>query len=154
MEKLKRFAKVLGLRVALHKSMFRVPHQWDRDGVLRVLHHRDANTSNVAHEIGHWLVATPAQRRYIDFGLGTSPDSYKDTKRVLRAGPAQQMEELASVAGMLVELACGLDPYEYTWGYHNWENARGTGGIGVMRYVLMLEERGVMKRIKAIARRI
>lgn len=64
-------------------------------------------TSDLCHEIAHWLVADPPRRQHTQFGLSfwEFPDCAE--------------EEYASLLGLLIERSLGF-PWAYTWSEHNW----------------------------------
>jgi len=102
----------------------------------------DSRISNLAHDIAHWLVASPTRRKMPDFGLGTSPDSMGDAKLRVRFYNAQKEEGLASVCGMALEEWAGHDP-EWTWNYHNWD-----GEEQVQKHMETLCRRRLLQRHK------
>lgn len=64
-------------------------------------------TSDIVHEIGHWLVAAPNHRAHPRFKLNDyrTEDYYE--------------ESLASLMGILLERTLGLY-WAYTWEFHSW----------------------------------
>ena len=75
------------------------------------------SASNQLHEIGHWLVASPAMRMENDFGLGPGPESGLDV--LVKEDDSMQCEELASLVGIAYEAYIGM-PYEKTLMDHAW----------------------------------
>ncbi|WP_114394665.1 elongation factor P hydroxylase [Oleisolibacter albus] len=63
------------------------------------------------HEVGHWLVAAPARRGMLDFGLGAGPESGRkaEADAQLCVDKEEQIEEeaLASLIGILWEVELG-----------------------------------------------
>lgn len=91
-----------------------------------------ASSSDIAHDIGHWLVADPARRRWPGFGLGYS---YDGAGRILLGEveddvdgpdllpPAARMgeEEAASIVGILLEaVVVGAKEASETRDDHSW----------------------------------
>lgn len=85
-------------------------HAWD--GRALNLAHETSNggTSDLVHDVAHWLVATPEARAASDFALEAigEAESYDE-------------EEAASLLGILLERAMGMD-WRYTWKFHMWPN--------------------------------
>lgn len=79
----------------------------------------EAANSNLAHEIAHFLVASPDRRNVPDYGLGSGPESNK-ASLALKGTSKYQEEELASMLGMLIEKWAGQDPKKFTWDNHGW----------------------------------
>jgi hypothetical protein len=85
--------------------------------------------SNLAHEIGHYLVASQEQKRLPNYGLGPSPDDETSdfwdkvypqwATSCLYGSEIATMEGQASFVGMLIEYLLGYDS-AYTYDYHNW----------------------------------
>ena len=97
--------------------------QYDGDNrTLRACVSDDEETvSNLAHELAHWLCATPERRHEPEFGLGG------------KTGPATadnpyDEEAHASMLGILIEREIGAD-YNWTWKYHCWDGAPGWAAI-------------------------
>lgn len=63
------------------------------------------------HEVAHWLVAPPARRSLIDFGLGAGPESgrVEEANSAIAVGKEEQIREeaLASLLGILWEVELG-----------------------------------------------
>lgn len=63
------------------------------------------------HEVAHWLVAPPARRSLIDFGLGAGPESGRvdEANSAIAVGKEEQIREeaLASLLGILWEVELG-----------------------------------------------
>lgn len=81
--------------------------------------------SDIAHEIGHWLTATPEQRRTPNYGCGPAVEdgvhvSLKDLDPRLSKAEAFQVERKASATGILLERELNLD-WEETFYAHNWK---------------------------------
>ena len=85
---------------------------------------KQRSTSDIIHDIAHFVVATPKRRKLPEFGLGTSPDNY--TRLTFPAdgmnySMAQTEEELASVLGIYWEREIGLD-WRQTYENHSWHH--------------------------------
>lgn len=90
---------------------------WAWNGEALNLAHKSPNgTSDMVHEIAHWLTASPKDRRKEDFGLSG-----------FRRNDFDQ-EERASLLGILIERYLGFD-WCYTWKFHNWDMQGETGWV-------------------------
>jgi hypothetical protein len=98
--------------------------------------------SNFAHDIAHWLVASPTRRKKKDFGLGDGPDSMGTIKSLLSDKRARAEELLASALGTRIEAWAGHDP-SWTLDWHNWDPLGGQAQITV--YLLRLNKRGLLR---------
>jgi hypothetical protein len=77
-------------------------------------------TSDIVHDIAHYLVASKKRRLLPEFGLGLSPDGRaKSIVPVVTQGFAQREEERASILGILIEKHMGFD-WQDTWLDHGW----------------------------------
>ena len=76
--------------------------------------------TDVIHDLAHWLVVPPSRRMRPDYGLGADPSS--DARSIRRVGwrLAEDEEREASLLGILIERAIGMDWLE-TARDHNWE---------------------------------
>ena len=80
----------------------------------------EAANANLAHEIAHFLVASPDRRKVPEYGLGSGPESEITSIAILNGVAKNQEEELASMLGMLIEKWAGQDPKKFTWEDHGW----------------------------------
>jgi hypothetical protein len=76
--------------------------------------------SNLSHELGHYIIASPERRRMPEYGLGSGPESFKDSERMLGKIETNYEESLASIVGMLIEKWAGQDYKLFTWMEHGW----------------------------------
>jgi len=61
------------------------------------------------HDVAHWLVATPAQRKHPEFGLGSDPYRLSDARPVVSMKAAERIEDRTCLMQMVLVLALGLD---------------------------------------------
>lgn len=116
-----RLAKSLGLVMTLIKDVDRVQAF---EGRFQVVSKNDPEevVSDGCHEIAHWLVATPDQRKLPNYGLGPSPDDdYLDlgTPMELFRDEAQAIESQASLLTVLIQRDMGVSGRN-TLVIHNW----------------------------------
>jgi hypothetical protein len=82
--------------------------------------------SNLAHELGHFIAATPEERILDNYGLFRSPDDasslfWEEGKNFSNNHHyLQQKEKEASIAGMILEMILGYSP-RFTFDLHNWK---------------------------------
>lgn len=80
------------------------------------------STSELAHELGHYLVATPRERTLPEYGCGVSDAAWADVE-VMAHREAYYLERLASVLGIYIELyTVDRDRAMETFAEHNWEH--------------------------------
>lgn len=91
-------------------------NSWDGTSIA-VNNWDDLTTSNIIHEVAHWLVATKKERSLVDFGLGIGPDSGLFCDCTVE--DPEGKECLASCLGILYEKALGFD-WKDTFHYHQW----------------------------------
>jgi hypothetical protein len=109
-------------------------HAWN--GVALNLAHKTSNggTSDLVHDVAHWLVATPGARVEADFAL-----------EVIGEAESYDEEEAASLLGILIERALGMD-WRYTWRFHawpdHWENVRPS--------IRALRQRGLIRGLMPV----
>jgi hypothetical protein len=90
--------------------------------------YREDSVSNICHEIAHWLLATPRQRKLPEYGCGTDPDTNSDAdefKINTTFMPIEKRRHLnddayASLLGMAIENYLGFD-FKATAEFHSWE---------------------------------
>jgi hypothetical protein len=86
--------------------------------------------SNLAHELGHYIVATDEERKIDNYGLGQSPDDdssffwelnvkLQNSRKNLPPSRIATEEE-ASFAGMIIEMILKQSP-NYTYQLHGWD---------------------------------
>lgn len=97
-------------------------HTWN--GVALNLAHRSImvrGTSDLVHDVAHWLVAAPERRGEADFGLD-SMAYFREIGDAEYPSPGESIEEevSASLLGILLERAMGMD-WRYTWEFHSWD---------------------------------
>ena len=130
-------AKIISLceRIGMpwEKVANRDTHEHPWNGVALNMAHRSTmvrGTSDLVHDVAHWLVATPDAREDPWFGLEYWIEE-----------PAYEEEALASLLGILLERSLGLD-WRYTWQFHSWD----TGGwAGIRPVILSLRQRGLIR---------
>ena len=83
-------------------------------------------TRLAAHEVGHYLIATPASRKLLNFGLGPDPDyGSMLSETVLKVSGRKTAymvsleESLSDVLGVLIQRAIG-DDWMDTCKRHGW----------------------------------
>ena len=94
-------------------------YNWDATGRVRIPYD-PKHIDMVSHEIAHFLVATPSERRQHEYGLGDSPIarvySCKTTRR-----HTDDVEALASVLGIWIAVRVeGRQAVQYA-DWHNWD---------------------------------
>lgn len=106
----------------------------------RELRDYELDNGELAHELGHWLVAAPSRRKRPEYGLNKLSIAYSDTE-----------EELASILGIAVEFHINGD-WKMTWREHYWDDEGVDGGVwrAVMR-CMELERRGLMINGRPVA---
>jgi hypothetical protein len=71
----------------------------------------DTEAYVILHEVAHWLLASPARRRLVDFGLGPGPDTRDrgaaEQAALLPPLARERDEAVASLLGILWEAALG-----------------------------------------------
>lgn len=79
----------------------------------KVLHiARIQQEDHVLHEVAHWVVAEPEERRTPNYGLGKDPDGGPETPSTFVGGYGSWKEEEASLVTTVLECAAGLP-----WGH-------------------------------------
>ena len=116
-----RLAKSLGLVMTLIKDVDRVQAF---EGRFQVVSKNDPEevVSDGCHEIAHWLVATPEQRKLPNYGLGSSPDDdylNLDIPCEMDRDEAQKIESQASLLTVLMQRHMGVSGRN-TLVVHNW----------------------------------
>ena len=78
----------------------------------------------ISHELAHWLVATPEQRKMREFGLGCAPDFTLDITSSLKMNSTEAVviEEHASFLGLAMLRSLGM-PYEAELEDQGWEES-------------------------------
>lgn len=98
---------------------------WAWNGeTLNLAHDSPNGTSDIVHEIGHWIIAAPERRNASDFGLLEAfpdPELYR-SKSDEESSFAQAEEEYASLLGILIERQLKFD-WHYTWDFHSWSKS-------------------------------
>lgn len=92
----------------------------------KVIAAKDRSTSNIIHDIAHFICAAKRRRRLPNFGLGGSPDDFAgdgDSPLVVSDAYAQAEEENASLLGILVEAHLGVR-FTETLVDHTWEDEK------------------------------
>lgn len=135
-------------RLGFHLDFNRDPREglmWD--GKSEAV--RDQSTSNVIHDLCHWLVADPRRRTVPDFGLGLGPESSEECRHLapqllddsLRSKGSPYEETLASLLGIAVEFHLGL-AWRKTAEDHSWQSWKVFDWV---EQASELERRGLMK---------
>lgn len=82
---------------------------WDGNGTLRINNRRSGKRAvfDIAHELAHWMCATPARRNVIEFGLGTgfSTNDIRaadKARRVSRQTATYEEEAVCILAGLML----------------------------------------------------
>lgn len=102
---------------------------WTWDGEKLAL--KGLSVTGVAHEVAHWLVATPAERKLPDFGLGSAPTSgfslnhldkvqQRRVVSLMRRRNPETVEGCASFLGLAIEAALGTRTWEESIYEHGW----------------------------------
>jgi hypothetical protein len=76
-------------------------------------------SSDLFHEVAHWLLAPPRRRKLPGYGLGSEPYAGATLMAVVSGGFASKEEGQASVLGICYERAFGEDWWD-TAEEHNW----------------------------------
>lgn len=110
------FAKHLGIRM-LDREPAR--HGQDYGAVWngRTMFTGEFTTSDLLHEVAHWMVAEPEQRAMVNYGLG--PDWTGGGGYAPEVPTSEKQELLASVLGIIMEFCLRL-PWEDTLTLHSW----------------------------------
>jgi hypothetical protein len=90
------------------------------DGSLLRLAPCDANSSDMFHELAHWLICSKRRRASPEYGLGTSRTALCYAKTEMRLRTCNKEESNASALGIAIERHLGFD-WERTVRSHNWE---------------------------------
>jgi hypothetical protein len=104
----------IGMPWEINPRRNRAEHPWNGRS-LNLAHHNPSGTSDLVHDVAHWLVAPPRTRRDRYFQLDTM--AYFEEGSTARNH--EEEEETASLLGILVERALGLN-WRYTWCFHSW----------------------------------
>lgn len=115
-------------------------HPWNGRALnlLHRVHNNASPTSDLVHDVAHWLVAEPERRADPSFGL----DQMAVFMEPEPGCPDDVAEEQrASLLGLLLERAMGMD-WKYTWGFHSWEIE---GWSGVRDMVRKLQHLGHLR---------
>lgn len=95
----KRLARKYGFRYVI--LPMRPDVCWDGSGNLYLW---DMDDNLVPHDLGHYLVATPPERKMLEFGLGRSPGSlYGEIEGTTLRGPFT-VERQASLLGIFLQM--------------------------------------------------
>ena len=121
------WAKSLGVRVTITSQP--VPHSYERRHIRLVCERGGSRTQalmDVCHDLGHFVVAPPATRDLVNFGLGPGPfDSCRDCAACRNQRVATDTEEShASLLGILmVAHSLGTDEAISDLNAQNWDGA-------------------------------
>lgn len=91
-------AKTFGL--SFRFTEYKTDHTWLGNGCIQIPRWA---THAMSHELGHYLVATPAQRRMVEFGLGSSPWANETTQAEVNFDVASDIEGRASLLGIFIQ---------------------------------------------------
>lgn len=128
-------AAVLGIPLSSREDGF----NWDGKTVACAIPVFD--TSDVIHEIAHWLCSSPQRRALPNYGLGPSAEC-DDAPELLWEPIAQEEEEHASLLGVAFEAALGLDFFR-TLEIHSWVYD-DMAGPKFWRIIAQLNRRGLL----------
>ncbi len=104
----------LGINVVFEPYSYKRPTAnrafgWDGKGTLRINSRRSGKrvVFDIAHELAHWMCATPARRGVIEFGLGAgfSTDDVRaadKARRVSRQTTTYEEEAVCILAGLIL----------------------------------------------------
>lgn len=106
----------IGMPWEINPRRNRAEHPWNGRS-LNLAHHNPSGTSDLVHDVAHWIIAPPAARRDRYFQLDTMA-YFEDTPQ---ARDHEEEEALSSLLGILIERALGFN-WRYTWGFHNWDH--------------------------------
>jgi NACalpha-BTF3-like transcription factor len=142
-QKLKKIAKNLGIQTKQVPKINTVMYDgktilYTHFGNSKATKHQRM-ISNLAHELAHYLVASPERRKEIDFGLGPGPESEKETKNLLGSNKSSKEESEASLLGMIIENHVGHNPLSYTFQAHSWDSFQSVKDIP--KYLISLEKK-------------
>jgi len=110
-----------------------------------------SEASVLIHEVAHWLIAPPARRGLLDFGLGAGPETGRvadaDAARCVADSEKEEEELLASLLGILWEAELG-QPAVLAFVEQNWLEAwdRPAAAAQFRRAVGLLLARGLIGR--------
>lgn len=76
--------------------------------------------SDIAHDIAHYLISKPKDRKKPEFGLGSPIDGITEAQESVRNADA--CENLASLLGVIIEFNLNLNA-KYTFEDQNWTNS-------------------------------
>lgn len=117
-------------------------HAWNGHA-LNIAHGNPNGTSDLVHEVAHWLTASPGRRS--DPGFGLDDMAYWRDKESTDGlpDPAASIDEeiAASLLGILLERTMGMD-WRYTWEFHRWHVEGWKGVRGIIR---TLQQRGLIR---------
>lgn len=109
----------LGLTLVLTKSCPR----WCWTGAGRIYVCPTDTVTDIAHEIGHYLVATPEQRYLLEFGLGPAVGATGVCHTAVPVERVQDVEERASLVGIWIQRGVeGTVISDATYHYHAWDS--------------------------------
>lgn len=112
-------AKSLG--VATTRDVNRCVVWSGRSIALHLIYDGNDGDSNLAHELGHYVVCDPERRTKKDYGLGPGPESLATVPRLMSDTEAISEEVHASATGILIEAAFDLS-WRRTLDTHAWKN--------------------------------
>ncbi len=81
--------------------------------------------ADIIHELAHWLVATPRERKMPEYGCGMSLFTSFESAKILNDRTDSFREENASVLGIAYGAAIGFPPdeIEFLLEEHNWSDS-------------------------------
>lgn len=131
----------IGMPWEVNPRRNKADHPWNGRS-LNLAHHAPSGTSDLIHDVAHWLVAPQAARADRYFKLETLA-YFKDGPK---ARDAEEEEVHASLLGILLERGIGFD-WRYTWRFHNWDH----GGWKDLRpKIRALQSRGLLQGLTPV----
>ncbi|MHA2069792.1 MAG: hypothetical protein ACXABY_35965 [Candidatus Thorarchaeota archaeon] len=113
-EQIERLAEKLGVYLSDRDSSL----DWSWNG-KNIATNGWKEESFIVHDIAHWVVCPEPRRDAPDFGLGIGPRSGLVAPALLSSQEELHEELRASVLGILIERAFGMN-WKKTFHWHNW----------------------------------
>src|SRR6185369_17307302 len=140
---LQSLCEALSVPYEFNRRRNRAEHPWNGKS-LNLAHSNPSGTSDMVHDIAHWLCATSDRRKDPYFKLNPVKallDPNYESK-------CDAEEAAASLLGIMIERRLGLN-WRYTLEFHNWATPNGSPRrMRQMRGALMwLRERGLIAGI-------
>lgn len=152
-KKLQRLTKKIGLQID-SKVFDKSSAHYAGDNVVRGDNDEvnprsrdDSWFSNLCHEIGHWIVASPEERKIPNFNTGTSPaggNNYIEKKYYDGHKKSGYTETWASAVGIAIDKWAGGD-WEGHAKYHTWEDEQLDNALKYLKKIRVLKSNGAIR---------